>query len=571
MCGIKCNTLISAILSGLSLIGVAAEKTWAAEDPLPAALAEGRNGVVVGTTGPKAVHAGLQTLRKGGSAADAALATALAQVVECGGCYVSHAGILSMVYYEANTGKVHYLNAGFNTALEEKDPLSIPSGGKPSGRTALVPGFMAGVQAAHDRFGKLSRPEVFAPAIELAERGVEVSPLLAGQMRERKAVLSRLPGTRRIFTKQGDTFYAAGEEFRQPELAKTLRDIAQHGAAFMYTGSWADQFVAAVQKEGGKITLEDMKSYRAHWEEPLHTSYRGNTVFVPGFSSCGGVALIEALHLLERADLPKHGHFATTPASLFWLIQISDCQILNFLPAKTLESFDGLDVTLHSRVKKETAAGIWQRMVDGKWTLAAKLRVAGDLPQNHSDGIAVADRWGNVAAVTHSINTNSWGNTGLFVGGISIPDAGAFQQAAILETGAGKRLPESMCPLIVLKDDKPVLGSSAIGAGLHQKTLQVLTSMLDFAMDPEAAVEQPAFLMADFAASPPLAQVERGKFDGKLLDAVGALGQQVREVSAQEATHFSGFWVGVHIAPKSHVRRGIGTRQAPLSSVAEGY
>jgi gamma-glutamyltranspeptidase len=175
---------------------------------------------------------------------------------------------------------------------------------------------------------------------------------------------------------------------------------------------------------------------------------------------------------------------------------------------------------LHSRVKKETAAGIWQRMVDGKWTLAAKLRVAGDLPQNHSDGIAVADRWGNVAAVTHSIYTDSWGNTGLFVGGISIPDAGAFQQAAILETGAGKRLPESMCPLIVLKDDKPVLGSSAIGAGLHQQTLQVLTSVLDFGMDPEAAVEQPAFLMADFAASPPLAQVERGKFDGKLLDAV---------------------------------------------------
>src|SRR5262245_10367464 len=120
-------------------------------------LAEGRNGVVVGTTGPAAVHAGLEALKKGGSAADAALTTALAQVVECGGAYVSHAGIFAMVYFDAATSKTYYLNACYNTALDEKDPTTIPGRGKPSGRTALVPGFMAGVQAAHDRFGKLPR------------------------------------------------------------------------------------------------------------------------------------------------------------------------------------------------------------------------------------------------------------------------------------------------------------------------------------------------------------------------------------------------------------------------------
>jgi len=164
-----------------------------------------------------------------------------------------------MVYYEADTGKVHYLNAGFNTPLEEKDPLTIPGGGKASGRTALVPGFMAGVQAAHDRFGKISRQHVFAAAIELAEQGVKVSPMLAGLMQERKPVLSRLAETRRIFTRAGDTFYAKGENFRQPELAKTLHHVADQGAAFIYTGPWAHEFVAAVQREGSKITLEDMK------------------------------------------------------------------------------------------------------------------------------------------------------------------------------------------------------------------------------------------------------------------------------------------------------------------------
>ena len=453
----------------------------------------------------------------------------------------------------------------------KKNRSRFPVRGKPSGRTALVPGFMAGVQAAHDRFGKLPRQEVFERAIEMAEQGVKVSPLLAANLKERKEVLSRLPETRRIFTKEGDAFYAVGENFRQPELAKTLRQVADSGAAFMYTGAWADQFVAAVQKEGGKITLEDMKSYRANWEKPLETTYRGNTVYAPGFSSRGGVAMIEALHLLERADLTKLGHYATTPASLFWLMQISHCQVLNFLPAVMLKNVDGLDLTPPSRVKKETAAGIWQRMQDGKWTFAPRFRKAGDLPPNHSDAIVVADRWGNVAAVTHSINTNSWGYTALFVGGISIPDSGALFQGQIQDTGAGKRLPDPMCPLIVLKDGKPVLGSSAIGGGLHQKTLQVLSSVLDFGMDPEAAVEQPAFLLSAFSGSLPVGQVERRKFDGKLLDAVSALGQQVRELSAQEAGAFRGYWVGVHITPKSNLRRGIGTRQAPLPSVAEGY
>jgi len=94
----------------------------------------------------------------------------------------------------------------------------------------------------------------------MAEQGFNVSPMLAAFVQARKAVLSRLPETRSIFTKEGDTFYAEGEHFRQPELAKTLHHVGDQGTAFMYTGAWADQFVAAVQKEGGKITLKDMKA-----------------------------------------------------------------------------------------------------------------------------------------------------------------------------------------------------------------------------------------------------------------------------------------------------------------------
>src|SRR4029077_2816988 len=137
-------------------------KKLSALPPVP----EGANGMIAATTGGKAVEVGIQILKEGGSAADAAMATALCEVVHVGGSYVSFAGIMMMMYYDAASGKVYYLDAQYNTPLEEKDASSIPHKG---GRTALVPGFMAGVQAAHDRFGKLPLQRIFEPAIAMAE------------------------------------------------------------------------------------------------------------------------------------------------------------------------------------------------------------------------------------------------------------------------------------------------------------------------------------------------------------------------------------------------------------------
>src|SRR5262245_31562943 len=116
----------------LCILGTGAVIGEPVQNAAPPPLAEGWNGAVVGTTGNSAVHAGLQALQDGGSAADAAAVTALTQVVECGGTYVSHAGILSMVYFEARTGNVYYLNAGYDTPAGENDPLSIPKKGRPS-------------------------------------------------------------------------------------------------------------------------------------------------------------------------------------------------------------------------------------------------------------------------------------------------------------------------------------------------------------------------------------------------------------------------------------------------------
>ena len=156
------------------------------------ALAVGSKGAIAGTTGAPAVHAGLTALESGGNAMDALLTTSLAQVALAMGSWVSYAGIFELVYYDAASGEVYNLNAGYNSFLGEDDPASIPSAADaegnptPSGRTALVPGFFAGVQAAHDKFGRLPLHSLFAPAIYIAEEGMRVTSFQEGLLERRK-------------------------------------------------------------------------------------------------------------------------------------------------------------------------------------------------------------------------------------------------------------------------------------------------------------------------------------------------------------------------------------------------
>jgi len=230
--------------------------------------------MIAGTSEPLAIHAGLDVLRHGGNAADAALTTALAQIALTAGAAVSYAGIMTAVYYDVASGKVFTLDAGYNTVQNEKDPHTIPRMGEHSGRTALVPGFMAGAQALHDRFGKLPFAKLFGPAIWISEHGIPLSPTLSGWLGTQGKFATRLPEGKHIFTKENGDLYKAGDIFRQLELAATLRKVASQGSAYMYTGDWARHFVGLVQREGGKITLEDLSAYRPRLIEQVPVSYR---------------------------------------------------------------------------------------------------------------------------------------------------------------------------------------------------------------------------------------------------------------------------------------------------------
>jgi hypothetical protein len=209
-------------------------------------LVEGEDCIVAGTSSPPALRAGLEALKQGGNAMDAALTTSLTQIALEAGAPVSYAGIMTMVYYDSATKKYYNLNAGWNTLLEEDDPLSIPGSDPsntgmtsqpiPSGRTALVPGYMAGVEAGHKRFGKLPFSSLFSPAVFFAEQGFKLNRSVGSWIFFKKNVLSRLPETKAVFTKKDGSFYMTGDIFLQPELAKTLRRMAKHDASYMYIG-----------------------------------------------------------------------------------------------------------------------------------------------------------------------------------------------------------------------------------------------------------------------------------------------------------------------------------------------
>ncbi|MGH7186095.1 MAG: gamma-glutamyltransferase, partial [Pseudomonadota bacterium] len=230
-------------------------------DATPGQVEAGR-AMVAGSLSAFATYAGVQTLKAGGSAADAAIAAMLAQIAANGGSRVSYAGFLSVMVYDAASKQVHSLSAPYRVPKGETDPLTIPRGGvgtavAPSGRTAYVPGVIAGAQALHERFGKLPWGAVFEPAIYLTERGFVLGPL-ASRIESQRGVLGRLPETRAVFFKPDGSSYGAAEMWRQPALAGTLRKVAAEGAGYMYRGAWAERFVAALQREGGRMTMDDL-------------------------------------------------------------------------------------------------------------------------------------------------------------------------------------------------------------------------------------------------------------------------------------------------------------------------
>jgi gamma-glutamyltranspeptidase/glutathione hydrolase len=536
----------------------------------PPKSAEGSRAMIAGTSEPFAVHAGLEVLRHGGNAADAALATSLAQVALTAGAAISYAGILTAVYYDAASGKVSTLNATYNTVRNETDPLSIPGMGRRSGRTALVPGFMAGVQALHDRFGKLPFPALFGPAIWIADHGFAINSVVGSWIRTQSGYITQCPEGLQLFSRPDGSLYTAGDTFRQPQLAATLRKVAAEGSAYMYRGEWARHFVDIVQREGGKMTMEDLAAYRATWTEPIEVSYDGYRVVSLGLPSTGGLLTLGSLKVAEAGGLKNFGHYKTSADALYYLIQIGrvETEFANMPRNIRAGLFPGIDMSPTSQIKPDTAARLWTRIQSRMLTSPTAAKPA----PGHSAGVLAVDTKGNVACVLHTLNGTLWGTSGIFVDGVSIPDSASFQQTAVFTAGRGARLPESTNPVLVLKGNKPVLASVAIGAGLHPVTLENLINVLDFGMDPKTAVDQPNTRgpyfgpTANVFGSPDFGKeaINMADFPSSVLQGVEARGQGIKIV---ETYAQPGYWIGIQIERKM-LKGGV---TPLLPGLVEGY
>lgn len=519
---------------------------------VPEAATRSTRGMVVDASVAPSALAGAAALEAGGSAVDAALTAALTTVVAGMGAPVSLTGVSALVYYDAASGQTHFLDGGWQTVAGEEDLASAPSDA-PSGRNILVSGFMAAVDAAHQRFGRLPYRALFEPAIHVAEEGFVLPESLARMVSRNQEVLGRRPETRAVFTRPGGGWIQEGDVFRQPALAETLRRLATEGASYMYQGPWARKLVEAVREDGGHLTLEDLASYEAEWGATDRARYGEHEIHVPGGNAAGGTTLIQAMHLLDRAGVRDHGPVGESAESLYWMSRVGYLLwVGDFRDEEFRESFPELAHDPAGRRTPEHADQLWEVMQTPRWEeFVASDPFSGSAaaPPAHTDAIVAVDQWGNVAALIFTSNVMGWGHTGIFVDGVSVPDAGTLGLVRNHPGLApGTRVSNWLNPTLVLREGRPVLASAALGAGIHHATVQTLMNVLDFEMDAVEAVQAPQAVHFAWPGAPGVPPgtpihahiVEEGRIPGAVLDSVRSRGQPVVEVPAAAAYSLMG-------------------------------
>ncbi|WP_246263663.1 gamma-glutamyltransferase [Caulobacter soli] len=353
-----------------------------------------------------------------------------------------------------------------------------------------------------------------------------------------------------MFLKPDGTRYGLGEVFRQPKLAQTLRQVAAQGADYMYGGPWGERLIAAIQADGGKMTLEDLKAYEVIWSEAMVGDIGGGySIATSPWPNSGGVALIEAQNLARAAGLDQGPHWTKSPEALKKALDITQMMNLVFLPPEALGAlFPGLDFSPEARVTRAHAEKLWARIKDGS-PLANWKRTT----PMHSDDVVAVDAEGNIAAITHSINCVIWGKTTINVDGISIGDPGSFQQPLVARTTPGTRMEAPTETGVLFKDGQAVLGFASMGAGLHHRTFQGLLNVTAFGMTVEEAINTADFYLpsTDPTTGQATAAFPTGRFDHAVLDATG---YAWREVPLEEARlGGEGKWVAISRDPKTGV------------------
>lgn len=522
------------------------ERREAAIWPTETRTARSATGLVSATASPAAARVGTDVLRSGGTAADAAVAMAFAQITMMLGANVSFAGVAQLLYYDARTGRVHAMDAGWNGWRNERSPNTIPAtdlsaltGTKgdtsgAAGRKTLVPGFVAGMAAMHRRFGRLPFRRLLAPSVWYARHGVPVTPLTAAYFPIAAPHLSQTPAGRHFLMPDGAHVAALGDRHASPELADLLDRIASHSAAPMYRGRWARAFVAAVNAAGGAATMADMASYRVHWAAPLRLSLDGIDVMAPPPPDATGCAMLTGLNILHHAA-PEQSYWQAPQAFRTTALTLRLATVLGWSPGmgEMLRRHLGSGRDCAARLQPGFGASAASRLDE---LLAA---VAPPVAGHHSAAVVVIDRWGNIAALVHSSNTPLWGDTGLVVQGVPIPAPAGLYRDALARISPGGRVPSDMAPLIALRSGRPLFGIAAIGSSMLQETVRITAGLI-----------QRTVRLEDLVAAPPLLLnyqqifgeelVPAGRYPPAFLDQLRAANMPVREVDMLQTQTLKG-------------------------------
>jgi len=466
-------------------------------------------------------RAGVEIMQAGGNAVDAAVATgfALAVVHPPAG----NLGGGGFMLIRMADGKTHFID------YREKAPAAatadmyldkqgnVIEGASEYGYKAIaVPGSVAGLVFAEQKYGKLTLAQVMAPAIRLAREGYALSWGEAADMHDK--YLSQFPESRRIFQRDGN-FYQPGDIFRQPELARTLERIAANPDDF-YHGALARELAAAMQKGGGLITADDLARYEVKEREPVHGTYRGYEVISAPPPSSGGIVLIESLNILEGYDLAKME--SRSARSIHYTTEAFRRAF--FDRAEFLGDPDFSKIPVAQLIDKKYAAA-WRDSIDATHATASSLlkrpamfnqldEYAASHPMSvskhespHTTHYSVVDAEGNAVAVTTTIN--DWFGSRVTAEGLGflmndemddfsakpgVPNSDGLIQGLANAIGPGKRPLSSMTPTIVLRDGKTVMVLGSPGSSKIITTVaNVLMGVVDYGMNIQEAVNAPRF------------------------------------------------------------------------------
>ncbi|MBL0687644.1 MAG: gamma-glutamyltransferase [Sulfurospirillum sp.] len=499
------KSLIIAILSVVYL-GVNAQAVSILEGPR-AVPVEATNGMVV-TSHTLATNEALKVLENGGNAIDAAVTAAFAlAVTQPRSGNIGGGGF--MLISNEKSGKVDAIDyrekapsKAYKDMFIDKDGNVNQELSRFSHKSAGVPGSVAGLALALEKYGTISLSKALAPAIKLANDGFIVTPRFSQGTISRKERLSKFESSKKIFYKKDGTAYKPGEKFVQKDLAKTLKRISKHGAKEFYTGKTAELIVEEMEKHGGYITKEDLANYKPSIRKPIKGTYRGYDIFSMSPPSSGGIHIVQILNMMENFDIGKLGHNSADTIHI-----MTESMKRAYVDRATyLGDTDFVKVPTEGLIDKKYAKKLILPL-SASSTNSKDLKAGSPAGYESSETthFSIADKYGNVVSNTYTINF-SYGS-GIVVSGAGfllnnemddfsakpgVPNAYGLIGGEANKIEANKRMLSSMSPTIVKKDGKNFLVTGSPGGSrIITTTLQVISNVIDHNLNISSAVNAP--------------------------------------------------------------------------------